>query len=148
MVFFICNLLLSSILTNFQTLSTFWPESACTGITKIDIIKKNPTDHLDIFTEGLKLMSEKVCKKNGGTLRRRFVIIQDIRQGGGVFIPSPVIGGLTWSDPFALAERAVLLPCKPRPLGDDWWRWDTFSVDTNGRYSIIFPSMYLGKKVH
>ena len=60
--------------------------------------------------------------KNGGTLRRRFIVIQDLRRGGGGgFVPSPVIGGLTWPDPFALAERAVSLPCKLRPfgLGDD-----------------------------
>ena len=36
--------------------------------------------------------------------------------GGGVFVTSPVIGGLTLSDYFALTEHAALLPCKPRPL--------------------------------
>ena len=51
---------------------------------------------------------------------------------------------LTWSDSFALAERAALLPCKPRSLGlgDGWWGWDSFSVKTNGGIlHIIFPSM-------
>ena len=59
--------------------------------------------------------------KNGGAKRHRFEVIQDLRQRGrepegAFFVTSPVIGGLTWSDYFVLAERAALLPCKPRPL--------------------------------
>ena len=50
-----------------------------------------------------------MSKKNGGAKRRRFDVIQDPKQwGGGVFRPFPVIGGLTWSDSCALAERAVV----------------------------------------
>ena len=43
--------------------------------------------------------------------------------GGAFFVTSPVIGGLTWSDSFALAERTALLPCNSarhglgRPMG-------------------------------
>ena len=45
-------------------------------------------------------------------------VFQDLRQGrGAFFVPSPVIDRLTWSDSFALAERAALLACKLRPLG-------------------------------
>ena len=54
---------------------------------------------------------------------RKGIVIQDLRQGcggGGGGVTSPVIGGLTWSDSFALAERAALLPCTwPLGLGDD-----------------------------
>ena len=60
--------------------------------------------------------------KNSGALLRRFGVIQDFMQRrGGVFRHLPVIGGLTWSDHFAVAERAALVPCKPDPfgLGDD-----------------------------
>ena len=57
---------------------------------------------------------------------------QTNKQGGRFSASSPVIGGLTWSDSFALAERAALLPCKPRllGLGDDWWGCDVFSANT------------------
>ena len=57
-------------------------------------------------------MSEKVYKDEFG-------VILDLREGGAFFVPFPVIDGLTWSDSFALAERAALLSCKPQPLGLD-----------------------------
>ena len=65
-------------------------------------------------------------------------------RGGRFFVTSQVTGGLTWSDYFALGERAALLTCKPRPLGLD--EIDeagilTFNVNTNGCHSFIFPSM-------
>ena len=77
---------------NFQTFSTFRPKSACSDVTEIDTIKK-PTDHLQIFTEGIILMTEKVSTyvKNDGALQRRFGIIQNLRQrrGAGRFLSHP-----------------------------------------------------------
>ena len=64
-------------LINLQTFNTFRPKSACSDVTEIDTIKKT-TDHPQIFTEGIKLMPWKV--KNGGDLRLRFGVIQDLRQ--------------------------------------------------------------------
>ena len=61
--------------------------------------------------------------------------------GGGGYVTSPAPGGLTWSDYFALNERAALLPCKPRPLGlgeiDEAGK-PTFNVNTNGGHSLYF----------
>ena len=44
---------------NFQTFSTFRPKSERSDVTEIDTIKKK-TEHLEIFTEGIKLMPEKL----------------------------------------------------------------------------------------
>ena len=73
-------------------------------------------------------------------------LFMTLNRGGEFFAPSPppVIYGLTWSDSFALAERAALLPCKPRPLGLAMADGDgTVSVSkpTDGILHIIFPSM-------
>ena len=113
-------------------------------------LKKKFTDHLQIFTEGSTLMLEEVCPKTAALCAAVLELFKILDRGRAFFVLSPVIGGLTWSDSCALAERAVLLPCKLRPLGlgDDWWSWNTFPVNTNVRYSIIFPSMYLGTKVY
>ena len=78
--------------------------------------------------------------KNGGAIDR----------GGEFFAPSPVIGGLTWSDS-SLAERAALLPCKPRPLGLAMADEDgivSVSKPTDGILHIILPSVWVGTKAH
>ena len=41
----------------FQTFSTVPPESAYNGVTHIDITQNFPTDTLQMFADGVKLMS-------------------------------------------------------------------------------------------
>ena len=71
-------------------------------------------------------------------------LFMTLDRGGEFFAPSPVICGLTWSDSFALAERAALLPCKPRPLGLAMADEDgivSVSKPTDGILHIIFLSV-------
>ena len=94
---FICNLLLNSIFNEFPNRQYLATKSACSDLTKIDTLYKKKSDRPPSnFNRG---------------------VIQHLRQGGTFFGPSPVIGGLTWSHSFALAERAALSPCNPRILG-------------------------------
>ena len=48
----------------------------CGDVTKVVTAPKNQTDHLEIFTEVVYFMFEKVCKK-----RRRFLVVKDLDQG-------------------------------------------------------------------
>ena len=76
---------LELVLTNFQSFSTFRPKSACSCVRKIDLTQKYSDRSIQNFTDGGKLMSEKVCKKSGAA-HRCFWVIQDLRQRA---IPSP-----------------------------------------------------------
>ena len=94
---------------NFQTFSTFRPISACSDVTEIGTIKKNPTDHLQTSTEGIKLLTEKVLMSKMTSLCKAVLeLFKILGRWGGVFLISfPSQGGLTWSDYFAVAERAA-----------------------------------------
>ena len=78
-------------LMNLQTFNTFRPKWACNDVTEIDTIKKadwSPSN----FHRRYQIDARKgIYVKNGGALRRRFGVIQDLRQsvcmcgvGGGV----------------------------------------------------------------
>ena len=102
----ICNLLLNSILNEFPN-STFRPKSACSDVTKIDISKKKS----DLQTKFIQILIFKFSSKVSNDARES-IVIQDLIHGcGGGGVTSPVVGGLTCSDYFALAESAALLPC-------------------------------------
>ena len=124
---------------NFQTSNT-WPRLSCSDVTEIDTIQEKKTiDQLQIFTKCIRLMAEKVPMPKTAALCAAVLELFKILDRGGRFSTHPQsLAGLTWSDYFDLAEGAALLPCKPRPLGlgDDWWGWDTFNVNTNGGHSI------------
>ena len=71
-------------------------------------------------------------------------LFMTLDRGGEFFAPSSVICGLTWSDSFALAGRATLLLCKPRPLGLAMADQDgivSVSKPTDGILHVKFPSM-------
>ena len=110
---------------NFQTCSTSRPKSAGSNVTEIDTIKKNPTDHLQIFTEGIKLMPEKApMSKNDRALWRRFGVIQVLDWGGGgggVFrhLPSHWRVNLVWL--FRPRRACCVVAMQAAPT---WpWRW-------------------------
>ena len=77
---------------NFQTFGTFRPKSVCSdrlvcSDTEIDTIKKNPTDHLQIFTEDIKVMPENIPVSKTTALRDAVLELFKIldRGVGGVF---------------------------------------------------------------
>ena len=138
--FAICSL--TRFLTIFQTFSTFRPKSACSDVKNRYYSKISDRSRSNFHR------SCAVDVREGMSFWNYSGSYTEVGVGGGeFFVPSPVIGGLTWSDSFALAERAALLPCKPRPLGlgDGWWGWDSFSVKANGRYSAYYISVNVGR---
>ena len=60
LTFVICNLLQKLFYSKIPNTQHFRPPFAFSDVTNIDIAKKNPTDHVQIYTECVKLMSEKV----------------------------------------------------------------------------------------
>ena len=94
---------------NFQTFSTFRPISTSSDVTEIGTINNNPTDHLQTSTEGIKLLPEKeLMSKMTSLCNAVLELFKILGKGEGCFsFHSPVIGGLTWSDYFAVAERAA-----------------------------------------
>ena len=103
------------------------------------MIQKCRTDHLQIFTEHAPEGTSKTAALCAAVLE----LFMTLDRGGEFFAPSPVIGGSTWSDS-SLAERAALLPCKPRPLGLAMADEDgivSVSKPTDGILHIILPSV-------
>ena len=54
--FFLSAMYSDSISTNFQTIRTFRPKSACSDVRKVDVIN---TNHPQILTEGIKSLRQK-----------------------------------------------------------------------------------------
>ena len=143
---FFCNLLINSFFNYFPSICTFRPKSACIDLKK-ELIQKFRTDHLK-FSPNCPIDAQGgISKKKTGALCAAVLELFRILDRGGwgeFFVPSPVIGGLTWSDSSALAERAALLPCKPRLLALAMAAEDgilSVSKQTDGILRIIFPSM-------
>ena len=73
------HLLQNTIFTIFQTFSNIRPKSPCSAeVTKKSILFKSVTiDHLSFFTQGVKLISERVCKKMAAR-RHRFGLFNSL----------------------------------------------------------------------
>ena len=75
----------------------------CSDVTEIDTIKKNPTDRLQIVTEGINLMPERVPMPKKAAFCATVLELFSIMDRGGGGVTSPVTGRLTWSDQVNLA---------------------------------------------
>ena len=82
---------------NFQTFNT-GPRLACSDVTEIDTIQERTKtiDQLQIFTECIRLMPEKVpMPKTAALCAAVLELFNILDRGGGAFlVTSPVIGGV------------------------------------------------------